>query len=194
MTAERFPKVQLYLLGLLSRHGAQHGYQLKQRINDEVADFARIELANIYYHLARMERDGLVRATREQEGRRPERAVYSMTVAGEQALDTMLAQALDGDYWSEFAIDAALYFADRLPGATQVLATSLARQEAALTEVLDHLRSHRQQVLPHIPALGRVTAEALFRHHELHYEAELAWVRETRRACARAPRSQRRKS
>jgi DNA-binding PadR family transcriptional regulator len=186
-------KVQLYVLGLLARYGPQHGYQLKQRVNDQVADFARIELGNIYYHLGRMEQAGLVQATREQEGRRPERAVYAITADGERAFEQMLEQALQSEYWAEFTIDAALYFVDRLAAPGRQLGEALARRERKLDDVLAFLREHRDQVLKHIPAPGRVTAAALFRHHELHYEAELSWVRESMQSFERHARSRSRK-
>jgi hypothetical protein len=62
-----------------------------------------------------------------------------------------------------------------------------------LDQVLGFLRGHRDEVLGHVPMRGRVSAQALFRHHELHYEAELVWVRETRQAFERAARSRRKR-
>lgn len=172
-------KVQLYVLGLLARYGEQHGYRLKQRINDEVADFARIELGNIYYHLGRMERNGLVQMMIEREGKRPERAVYSITPSGQRALDEMLTQALEAGYWAEFAMDASIFFADRLREPNRQLAQAMARQRDELARLLVDLKKHRQQVEPHVPPDARPFARALFRHHELHYQAELTWLDET---------------
>jgi DNA-binding PadR family transcriptional regulator len=171
-------KTQLYILGMLARFGPQHGYSLKQRLEEQVADFARIELGNIYYHLKRMNRSGWVSETRSQEGRRPQRSVFTITNEGEAALDGMLRQALHSDFWAEFSIDAALFFADRLSSPGEILSNALKTREETMNAVLSALRTHRDEILERLPPQAALMASALFRHHELHYDAELRWTRE----------------
>ncbi len=178
MKKTKFLKVQLYVLGMLARYGPQHGYSVKQRLGEQVADFARIELGNIYYHLKRMEGAGWVSATSAREGKRPERSVFAITKAGEEALDNLLRRALNEEYWTEFSIDAALFFSDRFASQGATLMAALTRRDNQTAEILGALREHRKAVLPRLPPLGAVMASALFRHHELHYEAELNWIHE----------------
>jgi len=51
------------ILGLLQRFGPQHGYYIKKLISEELADFTQIKLPTIYYHLEKMNADGLLFAT-----------------------------------------------------------------------------------------------------------------------------------
>ena len=68
--------ILIYILGLLIRFGPQHGYQLKKTIAGQLADFTQIKLPNIYYHLEKMQMEGLVSASTEKDTGRPEKTVY----------------------------------------------------------------------------------------------------------------------
>ena len=65
--------VPLYILGLLTRYGPQHGYQIKKIIAESLADFTQIKLPTIYYHLTKMAENGLLSAASEKTGARPEK-------------------------------------------------------------------------------------------------------------------------
>jgi DNA-binding PadR family transcriptional regulator len=60
--------IPFYILGLLQRFGPQHGYQLKKIIGEQLSDFTQIKLPTIYYHLEKMEADGLLAANSEKPG------------------------------------------------------------------------------------------------------------------------------
>ena len=60
--------IPLYVLGLLQRYGPQHGYQLKKTISEELEDFTQIKLPTIYYHLEKMESQGLFTCSTEKAG------------------------------------------------------------------------------------------------------------------------------
>ena len=72
-------QIPLYILGLLMRFGPQHGYQIRKIIGEELADFTGIKLSVIYYHLEKMEREGLLHGAREKTSGRPEKTRYSVT-------------------------------------------------------------------------------------------------------------------
>lgn len=74
--------VPFYLLGLLIRFGPQHGYRLKQMVEDEIADFAKIKMPNIYYHLNKLCEEGYLNSIQNREGNRPEKSVYQITDEG----------------------------------------------------------------------------------------------------------------
>lgn len=76
--------IPLYILGFLLRYGPQHGYQIKKRMSEQMADFTNIKLPTIYYHLEKMERDGLISAEELREGLRPEKRVYQITPEGKE--------------------------------------------------------------------------------------------------------------
>ncbi len=170
-------KIPTYILGFLQRYGPLHGYKLKRLISDMVSDFTQIKLPTIYYHLEKMEEKGLVRAEREQEGKRPERSVYSITEKGKKEFLTMLMKSLAIEYRPEFEIDASLFFFDSMKPADVI--TSLREQEAFCGEVLQHLDRHREEVMRFIPPEAKKIAGLMFHHHSLHYKAELKWLRDS---------------
>ena len=106
-------KIPFYLLGLLIRYGPQHGYRLKQIIEETISDFAKIKLPTIYYHLDKLKENGYVAETTDKEGNRPEKMVYTITDKGEEYYDELLMKQLTESYSPEFSIDGVLYFRDR---------------------------------------------------------------------------------
>ncbi len=79
------------LLGLLV-HGERHGYELKRTIDQEFAPFWRIDFAQLYRSLARMAREGWVKARVEPGQGGPDRKVYALTARGRKAFDAWLAE------------------------------------------------------------------------------------------------------
>ena len=73
------------MLGLLSE-GPLHGYQLSREFHPgrELGDVLRLKMSLLYSHLAKLESDGLISCTLEQQGARPPRKLYSLTEAGHQ--------------------------------------------------------------------------------------------------------------
>jgi DNA-binding PadR family transcriptional regulator len=170
-------KIPAYILGFLRRYGPLHGYKLKGLLSDMVSDFTSIKLPTIYYHLEKMEQKGFIAAQREQEGNRPERSVYTITPEGESVFNSMLLASLKEKYRPEFDIDTSLYFMDSVD--MKDLKKSLNTHIINCQETLSYLEKHREKVLSFIPEEAHSSARALFSHHELHYKAELQWLKET---------------
>ncbi len=79
------------LLGLLVR-GEKHGYELKRIVDDEFAPYWRIDFAQLYRSLAKMTRNGWVKARIERGTDGPERKVYTLTARGRAEFDQWLAE------------------------------------------------------------------------------------------------------
>jgi DNA-binding PadR family transcriptional regulator len=166
--------ISLYVLGLLRRFGPLHGYEIRKRIEEQLADFAQIKLPTVYYHLQRLEQGGLLRGTRQPGEGRPDRTTYAVTRAGERAFEDELRQALGAGYRPAFALDAALFFSDALPG--PALAEALRAHAAAQEQALAALAAHRGPRLAALAPAARRPAALLFDHHERHHRAELDWA------------------
>lgn len=69
------------LLGLLVR-GERHGYELKRIVEQEFAPFWRIDFAQLYRSLAKMQRAGWVKARVEPGAGGPNRKIYALTLDG----------------------------------------------------------------------------------------------------------------
>ena len=82
---------QYPLLGLLVL-GEKHGYELKRIVDDEFAPYWRIDFAQLYRSLAKMTRNGWVKAHTERGADGPDRKVYTLTARGRAAFDQWLAE------------------------------------------------------------------------------------------------------
>ena len=170
--------VTLWILGLLKRFGPLHGYQIKKVISEEIADFARIKLPLIYYHLKRMEAEGLLAAESEKDSGRPERRVYSLAREGEVALADALVGLLSITYEPSFSSDALLYFADAFePGEIEL---ALEAHAAAMRRAGESIARYEADGLAHVHDQARIWATCIFEHHKRHYEAEADWAEAAR--------------
>lgn len=82
--------VKYGLLGLLARQPL-HGYELKRTFEQVTGGFWQLNFGQIYQTLDRLEHEGWVTHTVEQDEAAPERKVFSLTAAGREALDAWLA-------------------------------------------------------------------------------------------------------
>jgi DNA-binding PadR family transcriptional regulator len=71
------------ILGYLRLGGPTHGYQLLARIHRDLSGVWRVAPSQLYATLARLENEGLVRGTREEQENRPARTRYALTERGE---------------------------------------------------------------------------------------------------------------
>lgn len=169
--------IPLYILGLLQRYGSQHGYQIKKTISEELSDFTQIKLPTIYYHLEKMEGEGLLSSGSAKEGSRPEKTVYSITPKGREAFLEMLRKLMVFEYRPVFPSDGVFYFSDSLE--TSELVLQLNAYLERLDKTLFFIQKHREETMNFIPEDTKTMASIIFSHHERHFQAELDWVRET---------------
>jgi DNA-binding PadR family transcriptional regulator len=176
-------KIPFYLLGLLIRYGPQHGYSLKQIIEETISDFAKIKLPTIYYHLDKLKENGYVAETTGKEGNRPEKIVFTITDKGKKYYDELFIRQLSENYSPEFALDGVLYFTDRVDH--DLLLKDLMKKELELAEKIRTLGFHKDHCLKYIDDPGRFSAEAIFEHHRIHLQAELEWLKKTIKGLSR---------
>jgi DNA-binding PadR family transcriptional regulator len=79
------------LLGLLAG-GAKHGYDLKRAHDARMPQAKPLAFGQVYATLARLQRDGLVEASGQDQAGGPERTSFSLTEAGRAALAGWLAE------------------------------------------------------------------------------------------------------
>src|SRR5436853_446216 len=103
----------LLLLGLLSTQD-QHGYQINEFIERNLGRVTQMRKATAYALLERMAAAGLVKSSIGQEGNRPARKVYSITLEGQQMLDRMLRDVVANPEVAAPPADIALMFIDHL--------------------------------------------------------------------------------
>lgn len=169
--------IPIYILGLLQRFGPQHGYQIKKIIAEQLSDFTQIKLPTIYYHLEKMEKDGLLYAHREKSSSRPEKTIYSITEKGVTAFKNMMSNLLEFEYKPTFPSDAILYFSEYVE--KEDIISHLITYIDKLNNTISNIKKHKKETVDFVPIEYRTIVSIIFSHHEGHYQAELAWAQET---------------
>ncbi len=169
--------IPLYILGILQRYGPQHGYQIKKNIAEQLSDFTQIKLPTIYYHLEKMETEGLLSSSSEKPSLRPEKTTYSITSKGLEAFKSKLAGFLEFDYRPTFSSDSVFFFSEHLEreNIREQLTEYIERPEAALKSI----EGHEKESMQFVPEDMRKMAAIIFSHHRHHYQAEFEWARES---------------
>ncbi len=121
---------RLLVLWLLAERPL-HGYRIRKILSAPAFAFwFRIEDASVYAMLRSLVKEGLAELVgEEQEGRRPNRSVYKITIAGRQALRARLEEAWRQVDASGSAVSAALAAVDEFEVA-EVAALLSARHQA----------------------------------------------------------------
>ena len=135
--------VQEVLLALLAAE-ASYGYQLRARLQLALGPLAEsLNGGHVYVTLGRLEKTGLVSATRVEQSERPDRKVYTLTEAGRDRVgewlrDTSWPKPAPTEFHLKLVAAAAAGLADpvRLVDAQRhaLLKALAAAQRAALAE------------------------------------------------------------
>jgi len=158
---------ELLLLGLLDQH-KMHGYELHEFLEHRLSFLSSLKKPTAYRMLDRMFAEGLVERTAERSGRRPERMVYQLTMAGRERFMRLLREQLAATDRPLAPANVALIFSDRL--APDERTGLLRKRRQSVAELRDLLSN----------ALGFHDAGSgarLVLHHDLaHLAAELGWL------------------
>jgi len=167
--------IPLYILGILLRYGPEHGYMIKKIIAEQMADFAKIKLPTIYYHLDVMQKKGFLKADKEKTSSRPEKTIYSITEKGISEFNTLLRATLKFDYCPSFKADGTFFFSEYVD--KKDILTNLSSYIAKLQTIIEHIKKHQNEVIQFVPEQMRNEANIIFNHHLLHYQAEEQWAK-----------------
>jgi DNA-binding PadR family transcriptional regulator len=164
---------RIAVLGLLCRHGARHGYELRQLIRAQhIDDISDVQLGSIYATLKRLVADGAVEPAGTAVERGPARTSYRITAVGRKELRRLLEGAFVDPEQPERPIDLAIHFSGLLPVNDVV---------ELLTKRIDALRAYRRRARHLVtttehpdPAVGELIA-AIGDHFLRVNEIELDW-------------------
>ncbi|GEM45605.1 PadR family transcriptional regulator [Deinococcus cellulosilyticus] len=164
----------LLLLGLLKGE-QQHGYQLHDFIEKNLAHFTQLKKATAYAALDRLEKAGLIQSHNEQAGNRPTRKVYGLTLQGEKHfLELLRIHLSQPDPLPEYG-NLGMLFVNELPQ-QEVL---LLLQERA--KLLEQQIETLQKVPTHEGHIGRgLIGVDLTVSRQLNLlQADLEWLKRT---------------
>src|SRR6202795_1697292 len=94
--ARKAGTTEFAVLGMLG-WGPASGYDLKKRIESSVAHFWSESYGQIYPILARLASEGLAERRLERQKGKPDRYVYSITVAGQERLRAVVREPAPGE-------------------------------------------------------------------------------------------------
>jgi len=77
--------IKYAMLGILSQ-GDLHGYELKSSFDERVGEFWSLNYGQIYSTLDRFEKEELVTHDRQEQEKRPDRKIFSITPLGRKDL------------------------------------------------------------------------------------------------------------
>jgi PadR family transcriptional regulator, regulatory protein AphA len=133
MSNDRLTHTSYLVLGLLTREGPSTPYELEQHVRATLGNFWSFPHTLLYSEPPRLAALGLVRETRETEGRR--RRVFSITTAGEATLTA----------WLDRPSTASTELRDL--GLLQLFFADLTSAEARLRLAEQQLANHRAKLV-----------------------------------------------
>lgn len=169
------------ILGFL-RLEPTSGYMLRKRFEGSAASFWSVTQSQIYRELHALEKDGLVESVREPGDGKPDRLVYALTKAGEDALDTWLRSPVEPPALRHPLLLKLVFAADLDPRA---LDETLAAYRASVASRREDYEA--RLAMQAIFSLARSRREAMLwklsiEHGLAWCDAELAWIARARRA------------
>lgn len=164
------------LLGFLMR-GPVHGYDLHQRVQEELGEIWYMGISNVYGALKRLEQAGQVESSVSAQESRPPRKVYRITPAGKQSFRDWLRRPAPSIRDMRVEFPAKLYFFCTLGLAG--VEDLIAAQEAACRERVEGLEQRIAGCAP------QDFNRSVFDFRRRQIEAILDWLQVCRQQFAR---------
>jgi DNA-binding PadR family transcriptional regulator len=156
--------VPLTLLGLLEREPS-HGYELKRDYDTYIGRGRSLPFGQVYATLARLARDGRVRAGEAEPGAGPDRKRYAITDLGKSDVEAWLTEPVEPEPHLQTLLFAKV-----------VLALMLDRSAKTYLDIQRSAHLQRMRELTELKRTGS-TMDALLADHGLfHLEADLRWI------------------
>jgi DNA-binding PadR family transcriptional regulator len=160
--------VRLPLLALLAR-GPAHGYELKQDLEQLLgAAYPQPNIGQIYVTLGRLEKSGLIEGEEVEQSSRPNKKIYHLTGAGQEALSAWYEETSDeprvrDEFFMKLALAPQTGLADQI--------TLINRQRRHYLNTMRNLSKlatadHRDNRI----------AQLLIEGAMLHLQADLDWL------------------
>jgi len=160
--------VRLHLLALLAKEPA-HGYELKLALEQVFGEaYPSPNIGQIYVTLKRLEQDGLVRSQDVEQTTRPNKRVYELTPAGQEALRAWVEEPSEGprvrdEFFTKLILAPMAGLADRM-------------------ELINSQRRHYLGIMRSLTGLATASERAdaparlLIEGAILHLQADLDWL------------------
>jgi PadR family transcriptional regulator AphA len=170
------------MLGSLN-YQPMSGYDLKQFTDRSTSNFWHAELSQIYLTLKTLEKEGLITSASVAQSSRPDRRVYSITPAGQEALTNWLREPLTSIDQYKDTLLLKLFFSARV--GRENLLTQLRIQRGLHQKLVDTYKNETNdliaQTIEKVPQLrpDALLWDATRRFGEMTEDTYLRWLDET---------------
>lgn len=157
---------KLLLLGLLNSSD-MYGYQINELIDQHLGTSVQLTKPTAYRYLNQLADEGYITSTKEQEGNRPVRHVYSITSKGKDAFNTMLRESLANYEPTPSHSTIAIAFLDTVP--PEETLPLLEKRQKKIRELVEGFSAD----MDHSGSFSYMIS-----HQIRHLETELEWLNE----------------
>ncbi len=165
--------VKYAMLGILAEKD-QHGYELKSTFDEKIGEFWSLNYGQIYTTLDRLEKEDLVTHDRQEQDRRPDRKIYSITSKGREELIAWLSTPVSKVRALRDEFFIKLVFMDKRDPAS--ILELIEKQKALYLKQMTRL-THRKVALKKKPGNpDTLTTELLMDAGLFHAEADIRWL------------------
>lgn len=154
--------IDLIVLGMLKTE-SMSAYDIQKAVEyRNISKWVKISTPSIYKKVLQLEEKGLVTGTVVKEGRMPEKAVYSLTIAGEQEFEKLMLEISRKPIHMFLDFNAVIVNLDSL---------SKEKQRSCLSDIEENVRDLkayleenilRKENLPEIPKTGMAVLQQQF--------------------------------
>lgn len=166
--------VKYAVLGIL-KEKPRHGYELKSLFDEKVGEFWSLNYGQIYTTLDRLEKEGLVSHTEEEQDTRPDRKVYFISSKGIQELAQWLQKPITKTRALRDELYIKLLFLDNEN--PQGVVTLIQQQTNLYMQKINELNQHKSEINKKNEEGDFFVTDLLIDAGLFHAEAEIRWLR-----------------
>lgn len=166
--------VKYAILGIL-KEKPRHGYELKSLFDEKVGEFWSLNYGQIYTTLDRLEKEGLVNHTQEEQETRPDRKVYYISSKGIQQLGQWLQKPVTKTRALRDEIFIKLLFLENED--PQAVLNLIQQQTNLYMQKMSELTQHKYELAKKNKEGEYFVTDLLMDAGLFHAEADIRWLR-----------------
>lgn len=146
--------IDLIVLGMLKKK-SMSAYDIQKLVEyRNISKWVKISTPSIYKKAVQLEKKGLIRANMVKEGKMPEKAVYSLTEAGEQEFERLMFEIAAKPIHIFFDFNAVIVNLDGLSLDDQMACIDgISKNVSSLKSYLEE-NLREKETIPDIPEIG----------------------------------------
>lgn len=146
--------IDLIVLGMLKKE-SMSAYDIQKLVEyRNISKWVKISTPSIYKKTIQLEEKGLIRGTVVKEGKMPEKAVYSLTEAGEKEFERLMREIASNPIHIFLDFNAVIVNLDSLPPETRKSCVAEIQKNVKQLKAYLEENIREKESIPEIPATG----------------------------------------